>query len=256
MEVDNETQSVVDYAIADQEFMAIVPAVYQGALITYGTGAQSGPNVLGCDTLAFYSGTRDTSDFSSNPVYIFNPSAQNCALTMPDGKVRSGSVRVRLTGKVRIPESRMIFKLNNYIAGGIQYFCDSMIVTTKESTPQYAIFNVKLVNGVCKTSGYSISYRFDRTFIVYPKGDANGSGAVMYIHGSASGTNRHGTNFSTTVSPGFMLTKHKTCSYIDRGAMELTPEGFKIRTIDFGNGNCDDQATFTVNENTVAFKLK
>jgi hypothetical protein len=38
--------------------------------------------------------------------------------------------------------------------------------------------------------------------------------------------------------------------------MELTPAGFKKRSVDFGNGSCDDLATFTVNENTVTFKLK
>jgi hypothetical protein len=38
--------------------------------------------------------------------------------------------------------------------------------------------------------------------------------------------------------------------------MELTPDGFKTRTVDYGNGVCDDNATFTVNGSTVAFKLK
>ncbi len=134
----------------------------------------------------------------------------------------------------------------DYTAGGINYSCDSLVITTKESTTSYATFDIKLMNGACKTGTSTINYKFDRTFTVYPNGDAIGGDAVTYVYGTASGTNRQGTNFSTTVSQGTSLVKFKTCQYITKGTMELTPEGFKPRTINFGDGKCDDEATFTV----------
>lgn len=255
MEVDNETQSVVDYAIADQEFTAIVSGVYQSAMVTFGTGAQTSFFSHGCDTLSLYSGQKDTLNFTPNPVYSFNPSGQ-CSVVMNDGKPRAGSVKVRLTGKIMTPGSQMILKIYNYSSAGIEYSCDSIVVTTKESNTGYVSFGVTLVNGKCKTAAYSILYKFNRTFTIYPKGDATGADMVTYIYGNAQGTNRTGTNFSATVEQGASLIKHKTCPYIDKGTMELTPEGFKTRTINFGDGTCDDEATFTVKENTVAFKLK
>ena len=249
MEVDNETQSVVDYAIADQEFMALIPAVYQGALHTYAAGAQSGTYTTSCDSLVFVNGKQDSA------VYVFNPSGQTCSLAMPDGKIRTGKVSVRLNGKIKSTGSKITLKLIEYAADGISYSCDSIVLITKESTATYATFGVKLVNGSCKTGDYTIKYKFDRTFLVYPQGD-NNSESVAYIYGEASGTNRQGTNFSTQILQDKPLVKHKTCRYIGRGIMELTPEGFKTRTINFGEGACDDEATFTVKENTVAFKLK
>jgi len=254
MEVDNETQSVVDYAIADQEFAAIIPAVYQSLLVTKGTGAQTGFPLLSCDTLTYLSG--DTTDFDPNPVYSLNVSNTSCSLIIPDGKVRAGKITIRLTGKIRMPGSQMVLKLYDYGASGISYSCDSLVLSTRESVASYASFGVKLVNGLCKTGPYSIKYKFDRIFTVYPAGDAAGSDAVVYMYGDGSGTNRQGKNFSTNTVQGTSLVKHKTCKYIDKGIMELTPEGFKTRMINFGDGNCDDEATFTVNENTVAFKLK
>jgi hypothetical protein len=57
--------------------------------------------------------------------------------------------------------------------------------------------------------------------------------------------------------------KHNSCEFISGGIMTLTPEGFETRTIDYGysvspnpaNG-CDEDASFNVNGNTIAFKLK
>jgi hypothetical protein len=56
------------------------------------------------------------------------------------------------------------------------------------------------------------------------------------------------------------LTKRANCQFISSGILNLTPEGFKTRTVDYTSGTgkdaCDDDATFSVNGNTVAFKLK
>jgi len=54
LDVDNETQSVVDEAIADQEFMAIPPTVQQLALNSRTVNYRS--LVVGCDTLTKISG--------------------------------------------------------------------------------------------------------------------------------------------------------------------------------------------------------
>ncbi|PBQ34476.1 hypothetical protein CNR22_22740 [Sphingobacteriaceae bacterium] len=252
-EVDNETQSVVDYAIIDQEFLSIVPAIYQSLQATNGTGAATTPTVFTCDTLSYVSG--DTSTFSPNVVYSLNTSGTTCGMIMPDGKTRTGKLTIRLNGKVK-KDSKIIVKLVNYTSENISYTCDSLVLTTLEMNTSSPSFNVTLINGRCTSGTATIKYSFNRTFVIYPNGDSNADGAVIHVFGDAFGTNRQGTNFSTSVSQQESLLKHKTCRYIDKGLMELTPEGFKTRTIDFGNGTCDDEATFTVKENTVAFKLK
>jgi len=38
--------------------------------------------------------------------------------------------------------------------------------------------------------------------------------------------------------------------------LELTPDGFKTRTVDFGDGTLDDKATFTVDGQTISFTMQ
>jgi hypothetical protein len=77
---------------------------------------------------------------------------------------------------------------------------------------------------------------------------------VISITGNSSGKNRLGRTFTTDITSG--LIKRSDCKYITSGTLELTPEGLRTRTVDFGNGTCDDDATFTVNGQTISFKLK
>lgn len=248
MEVDNETQSVVDFSIADQEFTSIVPAVYQAL---FNTPVVAPKSWVSCDSLIYVSGKihQDTTD----AFFEFNP-IQPCSQRMPDGKPRTGKISVRFRGYTNTPQ--IILKLKGYYADGVQYSCDSLIVTVDSSTDSSAVLEAKLVNGFCQGSDFTIKYRFDKMFTVYPKINGRGSGR-SYIYGSSSGTNRLGLDFSTNTDQTGAWAKNLTCRYVESGRMTLTPKGFKQRMVDFGKvSNCDDLATFTVNENTVAFKLK
>lgn len=262
VEVDNETQSAVDNAIADQEYMAVVPTVQSHAINTKGTRAQ-GKGYSTCDTLTLISGdTLWGTPGHVDPTYTLNISNQACAQTMPDGRFRLGALQIHLTDPVKTPGAMMIIKMLNYRAGLVTYNCDSMVVTTVELSPTVNKFNVKLVNGVCKNSNWTINYRLDRTITFYPKGNGS-SDPVTYIYGTASGTNRQRRNFTVSIPEATPLVKYRSCEYISSGIMDLTPEGFATRSIDYGYsispavyGGCDEDASFTVNGNTVAFKLK
>lgn len=259
LQVDNESQSVVDNAIADQEFMWIVPTVQQHAANTKGTGAQGKSFATSCDTLQTLSG--DTlwgmSGHIKDPIYQLNISNSACSLTSADNKLRTGLVTVKLTNRLKNPGATMIIKLLNYKADNLEYYCDSMIVTTVASNTLFTTYNIKIINGAVKSgSSWTIKYSLDRTITNYYNGNPLGTNAYVSIYGSSSGTNRHGKLYTTNVSSGTPLIKHKNCRYIDTGLLELTPQGFKPRIVDYGRGECDEEATFLVNNNTIAFKLK
>ncbi len=252
--VDNETQSVVDNVIADQEFMAIVPAANQHAFNTKGTGASETRVAVPCDTLHYLSG--DTATFAPNPIYSMTVSTSACGATMPDGKVRTGELLVRLTDKVRRANAKMIVKLSNYKASGISYSCDSMIITTISSNSLASVFNVKLINGLCQTPNWKIKFSFDKTITFYKNGNPSNSDAYTSTYGTANGVNRQGRLFTVKIAESSPLIKHKTCEFIDKGLLEITPDGFATRSVDFGDGTCDEQAIYSLNGNSVAFKLK
>jgi hypothetical protein len=264
VEVDNETQSSVDNAVADQEYASIVPTVQNHAINTKGTGT-SGKFMSGaaspCDTLFWKNrGTADTTvvngKYVNAPVYELNLTT-NCANSFNDGKVRTGKWIIRVTAPLKNAGSQMIIKMENHKTNGfITYSCDSMIITTIASNSLVTSYNVKLINGVCQTSSWTIKYSSDRTFSHYSKGNPTGTDPVTEVYGTSNGVNRQGRAFTVNIPQASPLIKHKACQYIDKGVLTLTPEGFRERTVDFGGGTCDDDATFTVNGNTVAFKLK
>lgn len=51
------------------------------------------------------------------------------------------------------------------------------------------------------------------------------------------------------------LVREVLCSYIKGGKLELQPQGKALRTIDYGNGNCDNQASIEINAKRFAIDL-
>lgn len=253
-EVDNESQSLQDYAIAEQEFMGLVPQIYELAMHT--SGLATSTYVPGCDSLHYLSG--DLSDFSPNPVFTLelNTLISSCAGIFPDGKGRTGKISVRFQAQNKTI-TQLVIKLQNYQSGGITFACDSLVATagTATNTANSVNFDLKLVNGLCKSELWLIKYNMD-THINF---DPSVENTAIQMYGTGSGTSRDGLNFvRETAGSGAedWIVKHKNCAFIEKGLVKISPNGLKPRLLDFGNGNCDEEATFTINENTVAFKLK
>lgn len=264
--VDNETQSAVDNSLADQEYSELPGTANDHAINTKGTGATRDARMIAapCNSLTLISGdTLFGLPGHVHPTYTLDISNTNCGTTMPDGRTRTGQLKITLTGRIRKPGSQMIIKMIGYnvtlpmgtSTANVSYSCDSMVVTTLDSSI-YTKFNVKLINGVCLWgSGKIIKYSSDRVVTNYPKGNPINTDPVTEVYGTSNGVNRDARAFSVVIPQSTPLVKHKSCKYIDKGIFDLTPDGFKTRTVDFGNGTCDNNATFTVNGNTVAFTL-
>lgn len=252
-EVDTETQSVVDNAICEQEFMQIQPTTNNLAIKTKGTSAQRLMGTTGgCDSLVFLSG--DTTFATANhPTYEYNYGI--CSLANVDGVVRTGKLWVRFINRPNNAGSKTIIKLLNYkVNGTITYSCDSIVVTTISNSAGTKKWNVKVINGVCTGStGWTIKYSCDKDITVTTNSTTALNDDVVSVTGTANGTNRDNRNFNVVITG---ITKPATCKHITSGTLEVTPEDFSKRTVDFGSGACDDDATFTVNGQTISFKLK
>jgi hypothetical protein len=263
-EVDNETQSAYDNSVADQEFSGIVPTVFNHASNTKGTGALLGKMMLPCDSLTKIAGDTlwGVPGHISDAEYKLALNA-GCSASFTDGKSRTGEWKIRLTGKIKNAGSKMIIKLNEHLAAGKKYACDSIVVTTITITPTFTKFRVQLINGLCSTANWKIKYNSDRTVTHYYKGNPSGTDPYTEVYGTANGVNRLGRKFDVNISEATPLVKYKACEFIQKGILTLTPEGYKERSIDFGYsiapkpaGGCDEDASFSVNGNTIAFKLK
>ena len=67
----------------------------------------------------------------------------------------------------------------------------------------------------------------------------------MYsITGTAGGTAFDGTKFTSNISSALIVALD--CRWIKKGVIEFKPANELKRTIDFGNGNCDNKLTVSI----------
>lgn len=68
------------------------------------------------------------------------------------------------------------------------------------------------------------------------------------VTGNGHGVNRNGVAYtSSIISP---LHRHVGCPFITQGTVQVLRENMPTRTIDYGNGDCDNTYTVTVNGHT------
>jgi hypothetical protein len=261
VEVDNETQSVVDNSICEQQFMSIQPVVNNKGIQEKGLSNKTASvtceawNVLGA-----ISGTNSPNVatdtivvggvFQNGPV-TFEIDYGTVGCVGDDGITRIGKIHITTNKKWSQLGTVVTVNLLNYKANGVTY---SGII--KVTRPDAVTITTEVMNGTCTDGTWTIEWNGTKTMKQIAGGNTPNILAddVFTIEGNSTGKNREGRTFTTLITSP--LVKKTNCKYITSGTLELTPDGFKTRTVDFGNGACDDDATFTVNGQTVAFKLK
>jgi hypothetical protein len=249
-ELDIETQSVVDNALCEQSFLAIQPVVNDKGINENGL-----KKIATCETFSLIVG--DTTDisprdgtFDNGPVtFQIDFGAGGC--TGDDGVTRTGKINISTLKKWKKYGNLVSVDLVGYKANGIT-FSGQVKITLLDSVT----ISTEIVNGNCTNGNWSIDYAGTKTMKQIAGFNTRNIAAddVFSITGNSSGKNRNGRTFTTSISQE--LIKKSNCKWITSGVLNLTPDGFVTRTINYGNGTCDDDATFTVNGQTITFKLQ
>jgi hypothetical protein len=249
LEIDNESQSVVDYAIADQEFMSMVPLVLKYLPHTYGLKLDSALHKL-CNGMTYFGADTTASD----TIHKFTLDLAKATCLDSDGKTYTGKAHLTFTNTIHEEGSTAVIKLEQYKRSNHTSTCDSILVTYVGASSNHFTYNVKVIGGQCTSEAFTIKYVCDKTMSFYASA-ANMLGTPFSSnYGKSQGMSRTGLKFNAEVKVD--IVKLNNCTYFSQGKVEHTPEGFKTKLIDFGDGTCDDLANFTIKENTVAFKLK
>jgi hypothetical protein len=241
-EPDTETQSAVDNNICETEFTKSMSTINGFAIKEQGVKDMmtACPMIIAADTVATPGWPRTFEiDYGTG-----------CTDSI-DGKTRKGQVYVTVSNRWHVVGSYIKVMLVNYSVNGLTYACDSIKITHSAA---YAFHN-QVFKGKCTSADWQLAWESDRTFTqtqgmttpLVPYDD------VFTLTGSASGTNRNSKNYTVNITSP--ITKRASCSWIESGRMDITPDGLAARTVDFGNGNCDNQATLTINGNTFTFTM-
>ncbi|HVA98685.1 MAG TPA: hypothetical protein VNG53_07290, partial [Bacteroidia bacterium] len=65
------------------------------------------------------------------------------------------------------------------------------------------------------------------------------------LRGTITGRTTTGNTFSASILNPLQLVN--ACNYIESGTVQMTPTNLSMRSIDYGNGTCDKNATVTIN---------
>jgi hypothetical protein len=245
---DTDTQSAVDNTICEEEFGKTMTTINTYALqensIKGMTEVLAGAPVITidpADTLDGFPVTM-TIDYGTGTIDAV------------DGKTRSGKMVCVFSSRWHIVGSTVKVTLVDYVSGGTSFSCDSIKITHSAINSLTNQVFKGVASNATWSEGTVIHWEGTRT-ITYTglETPLNNSDDVYTLTGSANGVNRKGTAYTVNITSP--LIKRATCSWVESGKIDITPEGLAVRTIDYGNGTCDSQATVTISGNTFAFTM-
>lgn len=180
--------------------------------------------------------------------------ASNCLCN--DGRYRRGKILVTYTGRyfengsVRTITFDNFYRNDNKVEG-------TRIVTNNglNNAGQYSWTITANNMKITRTDGtfHSWSSTRTRTMIAGQSTPLIWSDDEYSITGSASGTNRNGIAYTANITTP--LHRAMSCRWIDTGVITISPTGKAERELDYGNGNCDDEATIRVGSRTRTINL-
>jgi hypothetical protein len=170
---------------------------------------------------------------------------------------RSGKINVVISGLVRDSGSKATMTFTNYVVNG--YGLDGTVTWTNTSKSGTKSWTRIVTNGKTTSTIDGVYWLYSGTrYVVQTSGvntPLNLADDTLSITGTHNVTNMYGRTRTCTIDDSNPLIKATVCPFISKGSMKLQGP-LHYATIDFGDGTCDNQATFSIDGGTsVAFTL-
>lgn len=193
----------------------------------------------------------------------------NC--TGRDGRERRGKIIYTITAPFRETGASITTTTDDYYVNDYKVEGTRTVTNDGEDSDGAIVYNV-VVTGATITApdGNKVTWESERTrkwiegqntgFFTWDSTSNSFMGwdgildDVYTISGEASGVDRNGRAYEVEITSDLRV--ELTCNHIVSGTITLEPEGLNVRTLDYGNGDCDDQATVTVNDKTYEITLR
>jgi len=172
-----------------------------------------------------------------------------------DGRYRRGKILVAFTGRYREQGTVLTHTFDGYYVNNNQVLGSRIVSNMGENNSGNVYFTVEVDGQIVKGDGTgTISWTSIRQrewidgFETITWWDD-----VYLISGNAQGTSATGHSFTMEITTG--LRKEIGCRYFVSGTYELTPEERPVRVVDYGDGECDNIITITINGQTITIHL-
>ncbi len=169
----------------------------------------------------------------------------------PNGRVKNGNVVIKVIGHPQQATFWRQISVKNFKMNGNEIFGVKTI--NKVGDLQFAITLTEGMIRFANGSTYTRTFSLTRTQIT-------GANSPFFIwddefisEGNASGINQHGEHYTHAIT--LPLVNRRNCRWIVQGAIEFVV-GDASAQLDYGDGNCDKEASLTVNGRTSVIDLR
>lgn len=239
---DNETQTASDNMLAqtinDDVTTVTAQSEDNGVSGTLGDSAY-GFLLSPCATISL-------NTISSPHQLIIDFGSTNCKCL--DGKYRRGKILVSYAGFYKDSGSSHTIGFDNYHVNDYKVEGSQTVVNNGHNQNGNITFNIDVNSTITDTSGNKLTYTSSRTREWIAGAGTTGLFAwlddVYSITGTASGTSFNGTSYTANITKPLIVALN--CRWIESGKIDFKPNGSLTRTIDFGNGDCDNKAAVSV----------
>jgi len=244
--VDNDTEGASDNALAESAFNDagnISDQAASGGLTSYLSASNSSDErgiLSSCATI-----THDTT--TSPRTIIIDFGTTNCLCS--DGRYRRGIINVSYSGHYRDSASVHTITFTNFYVNNNNVAGSKSVTNNGHNNNGNLTFTITISGTIIKANnGGTISFTSNRL-----REWTEGEGTSMWmddvylITGTANGSHSNGNSFTAVITTALKIKLN--CHHIVSGGLDLTPSGKPTRSIDWGNGTCDNQATVTINGN-------
>jgi len=177
----------------------------------------------------------------------------NCLCS--DGRFRRGKILVSFTGHYREEGTVITHTFDNYFVNDNQVLGTKIVTNAGRNEIEHLYFTISVDGLIIKANGGGqitwISNRIREWIIGEETQDRFDD--VYLITGESHGTTASGKIYNIVIT--YPLRREIGCNYFVSGTFEFTPEGKPIRILDYGQGECDNMATVTVNGKTYTIYL-
>jgi len=249
-DADNDTANAKNESVAEKTFNELNDISDQVAR----TGNLNGFKIDGTDGILASDCAIITIDTSSavspaNPDTFIVDFGEGCVGN--DGKNRTGKIIVSATGRYRNEGTVITITPLNYTVNGNAVSGFRRVTNTGLNASNQPTFQIEVEGTIILADGGgTITWTANRTR-TWLEGFNTLSifnDDVHSVTGGSNGTKASGASWTNIINTP--LVYKRSCRQIVSGTMTLTPSDKPVRTINFGNGNCDNQVTVTINGNT------
>ncbi len=195
-----------------------------------------------------------TVDTVSNPkVVTIDFGITNCLCN--DNVYRRGKIIAAFTGRYSTPGTTVTVTFDNFYHNNFKVEGNKTIHNDGINGAGHLSFSIHVFGSITNTNNQTLSWTSTRIREwIAGSTTINWDDDIYLITGTASGTGFGGKTFSANIT--IPLRIELSCTHIVSGAMDITPQDKPVRTIDWGTGACDDQATVTISGHTYLITLR